>query len=330
MSNTVTADTNAKTTGSQRPVKIAVIGAGNVGVSTAHYVSKKIFGARGSEIALIDVAPGRARQVASDLTQAAAYAPYAPRFVGGEDFALLTDADLVIHTAGIARKPGMDRMDLLKTNVKIAKDVSGHTAKRAPNAVVIVVANPLDVISMVCWQETGFPKHRVLGMAGVLDSARYRYFISEKLDIAPQLVQTMVLGGHGDAMVPLSGYSSVSGLRADALIAAADLAAMEKRTCSGGAEIVGYLKTGSAYYAPAASTADMAEAILCGKRRLLPASVLLEGEYGVRGMFLGVPVIIGPTGLEQIIELPLTGEQQAALAASAKMVEEGLAQIAGL
>ncbi len=311
----------------QKNIKVAVIGGGNVGASAVHYIAKKLTENGKSEVVLLDVVPSLAEQKGIDFSYASEYFAYHAKVSGGTDFAALADADVVVHTAGIARKPGMDRMDLLKTNVKIARDVAHNVARYAPNALFIVVANPLDVISMVCYKESGFARDKVIGMAGVLDSARYRYFIAEKLRTMPSQVQTMVLGGHGDAMVPVRAYSSVSGIEATKLIDASEIAAMEERTCHGGAEIVKYLKTGSAYYGPAASAADMVEAFALGKRRLIPASVLLEGEYGIRDVFLGVPVILGPNGVEKIIEVSLSNDEKAALQSSVEMVQGGLAQL---
>ena len=307
--------------------KIVVIGGGNVGASVMHYIAQKFSDEKSAEVVLLDVVPRLGEQKGLDFAQATQYFSYKSSMSGGADFAVLQDADVIVHTAGIARKPGMDRMDLLKTNVKIARDVSHNVARYAPNSLFIVVANPLDVIAMVCYRESGFPKERVIGMAGVLDSARYQYFISEKLQTQPWQARTMVLGGHGDAMVPITKYSSVNGIPATALIDAQEIADMETRTCHGGAEIVKYLKTGSAYYAPAASAAAMAEVVISRQRRVLPVSVLLEGEYGVRDVFLGVPAILGPKGLEKIIEVSLTDQQKVALESSVKMVQTGLSQL---
>ncbi len=311
----------------QKDIKIAVIGAGNVGASAVHYIAKKLPENGKSEVVLLDVVPSLAEQKGKDFRYASEYFSYHANVRGSTDFAALQDADVVVHTAGIARKPGMDRMDLLKTNVKIARDVAHNVARYAPQALFFVVANPLDVISMVCYKESGFNRNKVIGMAGILDGARYRYFIAEKLNIMPSQVQTMVLGGHGDAMVPMRAYSSISGIEATKLITTSDISAMEERTCHGGAEIVKYLKTGSAYYAPAASTADMIESLLLNERRVIPASVLLEGEYGIRDVFLGVPIILGPNGIEKIIEVPLRDDEKSALQASVAMVQSGLAQL---
>lgn len=311
----------------QRDIKVAVIGGGNVGASAVHYIAKKLPETGKSEVVLIDVVPKLAEQKGIDFSYASEYFPYNASIKGTSDFSALQDADVVVHTAGIARKPGMDRMDLLNTNVKIARDVAHNVSRYAPNALFIVVANPLDVISMVCYQESGFSRNKVIGMAGVLDSARYRYFLAEEMGIVPEQAQTMVLGGHGDAMVPMTQYSSISGIEASKLINPEHISKMEDRTCHGGAEIVKYLKTGSAYYAPAASAADMVEAVILGERRILPASVYLQGEYGVDGIFLGVPVILGQSGLEKIIEVSLTDEQKSALKESVTMVKNGLAQL---
>lgn len=311
----------------QKDIKIAVVGGGNVGASAVHYIAKKLPENGKSEVVLLDVVPSLAEQKGIDFSYASEYFAYHAKVSGSTDFAALQDADVVVHTAGIARKPGMDRMDLLKTNVKIARDVAHNVARYAPHALFIVVANPLDVISMVCYKESSFIRNKVIGMAGVLDSARYRFFIAEKLRIMPSQVQTMVLGGHGDAMVPIRAYSSISGIEATKFINASDIDAMEDRTCHGGAEIVKYLKTGSAYYAPAASAADMVESLVLSERRLIPASVLLEGEYGIHDIFLGVPVILGPHGVEKIIEVHVSDDEKNALQSSVAMVQSGLAQL---
>jgi malate dehydrogenase len=234
---------------------------------------------------------------------------------------------VVVMTAGIARKPGMDRMDLLKTNVGIARKAAQEIARRAPNAVVIVVTNPLDVIAMAVLRETGFALKRVIGMAGVLDSTRFRYFVAEKLGVWPGDVAAMVLGGHGDEMVPLTGFTSVGGIPIGQLLDPADIDAIVKRTRTGGAEIVGLLKTGSAFYAPGASVAKMVEAVIKDEKRLIPASAFLRGEYGHSGIFLGVPVIIGKNGVERIIELPLTDAERKALDASAEAVARGVREL---
>ena len=304
--------------------KVAVIGGGNVGASAAHYLAQVVHG----EVVVIDVLADLVAQKGRDFTRASHHMPYTATVTGTTDYAAIEGASVVVHTAGIARKPGMDRMDLLKTNANIAKIASEATAKYAPNAILIAVANPVDVITMACYRASGFPKERVIGMAGVLDGARYCYFIAEKLGVQPRQVQTVVMGGHGDAMVPLTQYSTVNGVAATKFIDKDTLAAMEARTCTGGAEIVKYLKKGSAYYAPAASAVKMVESILEGRNKVLTASVLLDGEYGFRNVFLGVPIVMGPTGIQKIIELPLDSAQTQAMQKSNDMVQEGLDMLA--
>lgn len=304
--------------------KVAVIGGGNVGASAVHYLAQVVRG----EVVMIDVLQDLVEQKGKDITRASNHLPYTAKVTGTTDYSAIKDASIVIHTAGIARKPGMDRMDLLKINAKIAKTAAQACAKYTPHAILIVVANPVDVITLVCYRESGFPKERVIGMAGVLDGARYCYFIAEKMGIQARQVQTVVMGGHGDAMVPLTQFSTINGIPADKFIDSTQLVAMEERTCSGGAEIVKYLKKGSAYYAPAASAVKMAEAILEGNKKVLTASVKLNGEYGFKDIFLGVPVIIGPNGIEKIITLPLTTLQNNAMKKSAEMVQSGIDQLA--
>lgn len=277
-----------------------------------------------ADIVMVDVIQGFPQSKAIDFLHASPLRGYRVRIAGANEYEAITDAKVVIHTAGIPRKPGMDRMDLLKTNVNIAREAARNIAKYAPEAVVIAVANPLDIIAAVCLRETGFPKERIAGMAGVLDSTRFRYFIAERLNVQPQDVQAMVLGGHGDTMVPLSRYASVGGFPIGDLLDEKTITELSDRTRTGGGEIVSYLKKGSAYYAPGASAAKMAEAVLKDEKRILPASAYLEGEYGYHGIFLGVPVLLGRGGIERIYELELTPEEKSALDNSAKAVEGGV------
>jgi malate dehydrogenase len=304
-------------------VKVSIIGAGNVGAKAAYCIAEKNI----ADIVMVDVAEGLARSKAMDFLHAAPLRGYEVRIRGTTDFAEIAGSDVAVITAGIARKPGMDRMDLLKTNVSIARQASQEIALRAPNAVVIVVTNPLDIISMTVLRETGFDPRRVVGMAGVLDSTRFRWFIAERLGVWPGDVQAMVLGGHGDEMVPLPSYTSVGGIPIDQLLDGPSIEALVKRTRTGGAEIVSLLKTGSAFYAPGASAAKMVEAVIKDEKRLVPASAFLRGEYGMRNLYLGVPVIMGRNGVERIVELPLTDGERAALAASAQAVRTGLADL---
>jgi malate dehydrogenase len=307
-------------------MKVSVIGAGNVGAKAVYYIAEKNI----ADVVMVDVAEGLARAKALDFLHAAPLRGYEVRIRGTTDFAEIAGSDVVVITAGIARKPGMDRMDLLKTNVAIARNAAREIAARAPNAVVIVVTNPLDIISMVVLRETGFALRKVVGMAGVLDSTRFRAFIAERLGVWPGDVQAMVLGGHGDEMVPLTSYTSVGGIPISQLLDPASIDALVKRTRTGGAEIVALLKTGSAFYAPGASVAKMVEAVIRDEKRLFPASAFLRGEYGYKDIYHGVPVMMGRNGVERIVELPLTATERSALDASAEAVRKGIAELEGL
>lgn len=300
--------------------KISVIGAGNVGATTVYYIAEKNLG----EIVMVDVVKGLPESKALDFLHAAPLRRYRVNITGTTNLEDIADSDVVVLTAGIPRKPGMDRMDLLKTNVGIAKNAAQAIAAYAPNAVVIVVSNPLDVISMVVLRETGFALKKVIGMAGVLDATRFRYFIAEALNVWPSDVAAMVLGGHGDSMVPLRDYASVGGFPISELLDAETIERLVDRTRTGGAEIVDYLKTGSAFYAPGASAAKMVEAVINNEKRLLPASAYLRGEYGFKDMFLGVPVLLGRNGVERIVELEISPDERQALKNSAQAVQEGI------
>jgi malate dehydrogenase len=307
-------------------MKVSVIGAGNVGAKAVYYIAEKNI----ADIVMVDVVDGLARSKALDFLHAAPLRGYEVGIRGTTDFAEIEGSDVVVIAAGIARKPGMDRMDLLRTNVGIARGAAREIARRAPNAVVIVVTNPLDIISMVVLRETGFALRKVVGMAGVLDSTRFRWFIAESLGVWPGDVQAMVLGGHGDEMVPLTGYTSAGGIPITQLMEPATIEALVKRTRTGGAEIVSLLKTGSAFYAPGASVAKMVEAVIKDEKRLFPASVFLRGEYGYRDIYVGVPVIMGRNGVERVVELPLSDAERVALDASAAAVRKGIAELDGL
>ncbi len=307
-------------------MKVTVIGAGNVGAKAVYYIAEKNI----ADIVMIDVVEGLAQSKAMDFLHAAPLRGYEVRIRGTTDFTEVAGSDVVVITAGIARKPGMDRMDLLRTNVGIARTAAKEIAARAPNAVVIVVTNPLDVIAMAVLRETGFALKRVVGMAGVLDSTRFRTFIAEKLHVWPGDVQTMVLGGHGDDMVPLTSYTSVGGIPIEQLMDSTTIESLVGRTRTGGAEIVGLLKTGSAFYAPGASVAKMVEAVIKDERRLIPASTYLRGEYGLRDIFLGVPVILGRNGVERIVEIPLSETERKSLEASAESVRRGIRELESL
>jgi len=299
--------------------KITVVGAGNVGASTAQRVAEKELA---RTVVMVDVVEGIPQGKGLDQWQSAPIEGFDSRVIGANGYEESAGSDIVIITAGIARKPGMSRDDLLNTNAGIVKAVSEQVKKTSPNAIVIVVSNPLDVMCYVAKEVTGFPRERVIGMAGVLDTARYRAFLAEALDVSVRDIQAMVLGGHGDTMVPLISYTSVSGIPVTQLMDRAKLDAIVDRTRSGGAEIVKHLKTGSAYYAPSAGAVQMAEAIARDQKRILPCSAWLQGEYGMTGLFLGVPCKLGRKGLEKIIEVELTADERAALKKSADAVLE--------
>jgi malate dehydrogenase len=304
--------------------KITVVGAGNVGATTAQRVAEKELA---RTVVLVDVVDGIPQGKGLDQWQSAPIEGFDSRIVGTNGYEETKDSDVVIITAGIARKPGMSRDDLLNTNAGIVKSVSEQIAKTSPNAIIIVVSNPLDVMCYVAKEASGFPRERVLGMAGVLDTARYRAFLAEAIDVSVRDIQAMVLGGHGDTMVPLISYTTVSGIPITQLIEKDKLDAIVTRTRNGGAEIVKFLKTGSAYYAPSAGAVQMAEAIVNDQRRILPCAAWLEGEYGMKGLFLGVPCKLGKNGLEKVIELELTSDERAALEKSAEAVREPMAAV---
>jgi malate dehydrogenase len=304
--------------------KITVVGAGNVGATTAQRVAEKELA---RTVVMVDVAEGIPQGKALDQWQSAPIEGFDSRVIGTNGYEETRDSDLVIITAGIARKPGMSRDDLLNTNAGIVKSVSEQIAKTSPKAIVIVVSNPLDVMCYVAMKASGFPRQRVIGMAGVLDTARYRAFLAEALDVSVRDIQAMVLGGHGDTMVPLISYTTVSGIPVTQLIDKGKLDAIVDRTRNGGAEIVKHLKTGSAYYAPSAGAVQMAEAIVKDERRILPCAAWLEGEYGMKGLFLGVPCKLGRNGLEKVLEVQLTAEERKALEKSAEAVREPMSAV---
>ena len=273
---------------------------------------------------LVDIVAGIPQGKAIDQWQSAPIEGFDSRVIGANDYGPSEGSELFVVTAGIARKPGMSRDDLIKTNAKIVKSVSQEIKKCAPQTIVIVVSNPLDVMCWVAKEVTGFPRERVIGMAGILDAARYRSFLAEAIDVSVEDIQAMVLGGHGDTMVPLISYTTVSGIPVTQLIDRMQLDQIVERTRKGGAEIVSYLKTGSAYYAPSAAATQMVEAIVRDKKRVLPCAAWLEGEYGMEGMYLGVPCKLGATGLERIIEVELSDDEQAALRQSADAVKQAM------
>jgi malate dehydrogenase len=299
--------------------KITVVGAGNVGASVAQRLAEKELA---RQVVLVDVVDGVPQGKGLDQWESAPIEGFDTRVIGTNDYAAAAGSDLFVVTAGIARKPGMSRDDLVRTNVEIVKAVSLQIKQHAPSAIIIMVSNPLDVMCWVAKEVTGFPRERVVGMAGVLDTARYRSFLAEALDVSVEDIQAMVLGGHGDTMVPLISYTTVSGIPVTQLIDRKKLDEIVDRTRNGGAEIVNYLKTGSAYYAPAAAAVQMAEAIARDKKRVLPCAAWLEGEYGLRGLYLGVPCKLGARGLEKILEVELTSKEQIALHKSADAVRQ--------
>jgi len=298
--------------------KITVVGAGNVGATTAHWLVSKELG----DVVLVDIIEGMPQGKALDLAQAGPVEGYDSRLVGTNGYKETANSDVVVITSGIARKPGMSRDDLLNTNAGIVSSVTEEIVKYSPNCIIIVVSNPLDAMAQVAWKKSGFPKHRVVGMAGILDSARMRCFLAEALNVSVENVSAFVLGGHGDTMVPLPRYSTCGGIPITELLPKEVIDQIVARTANGGAEIVSLLKTGSAYYAPSAATVEMVEAILKDKKKILPCATYLEGEYGVNGLFVGVPVKLGAKGVEEIIQINLTTEERAALQKSAAAVQE--------
>ena len=298
--------------------KVTIVGAGNVGATAAHWIAAKEL----ADIVLLDVAEGIPQGKALDLLQAMPIERRDVSIVGTNDYADTAASDIVVITAGIPRKPGMSRDDLLNTNSKIMNDVVGKVVAESPNAILIIVSNPLDAMAQAAFKKSGFPRERVIGMAGVLDSARFRTFIAEELQVSVENVTAFVLGGHGDTMVPLSRYSTMAGIPITELIEPTRLKELETRTANGGAEIVKHLKTGSAYYAPSSAAVEMVEAILKDKKKILPCAAYLTGEYGIHGLYVGVPCKLGAKGLEQIIETKLTEEEQSALNKSADAVKE--------
>jgi len=298
--------------------KVTVIGAGNVGATTAQRIAE----AGLADVVLVDIVEGLPQGKGLDLAEAAPVVSHDARIVGTNDYADTAGSDVIVVTSGLARQPGMSRDDLLAKNAGIVKAVVEASAAQSPDAVLIVVTNPLDAMCHVAMQASGFPRERVLGMAGVLDSARFRTFIAEELGVSVADVSAFVLGGHGDTMVPLPRYSTVAGIPITDLLPAERIQALVDRTANGGAEIVALLKTGSAFYAPAASAFEMVDAILRDRRRVLPCATYLQGEYGVDGLFVGVPVVLGHGGLQRVIEIDLTADEQVAFEKSAAAVRE--------
>jgi len=298
--------------------KVTVIGAGNVGATAAQRLAEKQL----CDVVLVDIVEGVPQGKALDLNEAAPIEKHDSHLTGTNSYEDTAGSDIVIITAGIPRKPGMSRDDLISTNAGIVKAVTKEVASRSPEAILIIVSNPLDAMCHVAFEAAGFPKERVIGMAGVLDSARFRAFISMELDVSVENTHAFVLGGHGDTMVPLPRYSTVAGIPITELMAPDRIDALVDRTRNGGAEIVGLLKTGSAYYAPASAAVEMAESILKDKKKILPCAAYLQGEYGQQDLFIGVPVKLGAKGVEDIIEITLTDDEKQALQKSADAVQE--------
>ena len=298
--------------------KVTIVGAGNVGATAAHWISSKEL----ANVVLIDVLEGIPQGKGLDLLEAMPAEKRDSFVLGTNDYADTANSDIVVITAGIARKPGMSRDDLLNTNHKIMSDVVGKVIQYSPNCIIIVVSNPLDAMAQAAYKLSGFSRNRVIGMAGILDSARFRTFIARELDVSIENVTAFVLGGHGDTMVPLPRYSTVAGIPITELMDKATVDRLVQRTRDGGAEIVKHLKTGSAYYAPSAAVTEMVEAILKDKKKIVPCAAYLEGEYGIHGLFVGVPCKLGARGIEKILEIKLTPEEQAALKKSADSVKE--------
>ena len=305
-------------------MKITVIGAGNVGATTAQRIVDKQLA---NEVVLVDVLEGIPQGKALDIYEATPVEKTDVKVVGTNGYEETADSDIVVITAGIARKPGMSRDDLMNTNSGIVKSCTQAAAAKSPNAIIIVVSNPLDVMTYVAMKVSGFDRHRVFGMAGVLDAARFRSFIALELNVSVEDVNAFVLGGHGDSMVPLPRYSTVAGIPITELMDKAALDRLVKRTRDGGIEIVNYLKTGSAYYAPSSSTVLMVESIVKNKKRILPCAAFMQGEYGLRDTFVGVPVKLGSKGIEEIIQIKLNADEQAALEKSAADVKQSIAKL---
>ena len=298
--------------------KVTIVGSGNVGATAAHWIVDKEL----ADVVLIDIIEGVPQGKALDLLQSGPVEGFDSHLVGTNDYRDSAGSDIVVITAGLPRKPGMSRDDLLMKNYEIVKGVTEQVVKYSPQCILIVVSNPLDAMVQTAYRVSGFPRNRVIGMAGILDSARFRTFIARELSVSVENVHAFVLGGHGDTMVPMPRYSTVAGIPITELLPQERIDALVERTANGGAEIVGLLKTGSAYYAPSAAVTEMVEAIFKDKRKILPCAAFLEGEYGVDGLFVGVPVKLGRNGIEEIVQIDLRPEEDAALKKSAAAVKE--------
>lgn len=305
-------------------MKITVVGSGNVGATAAQRIAEKELA---NEVVLVDIIAGVPQGKSLDMYQSAPVEGFDARMIGSQGYEETADSDIVLITAGLARKPGMSRDDLLIKNAEIIKGITEEVVRRSPKSIIVMVTNPLDVMTYVAHKVSGFPRERVIGMAGVLDSARFRAFIAMELDVSVEDVQAMVLGGHGDSMVPLPSYTTVAGIPLPQLMDAETIKRLVDRTANGGAEIVKLLGTGSAYYAPSSSAVQMIESIVRDKKRVLPCSVWLQGEYGLRDVFVGVPIKIGRHGMEQILNVKLSSDEQAALNKSAQDVKDNIAKL---
>jgi malate dehydrogenase len=303
--------------------KVSIIGAGQVGATAAYYIAEKVI----ADIVMVDIYEGLTRAKALDFLHAGPMRRYDVSIEGTNDYSKIEGSDVVVITAGVPRKPGMDRMDLLKVNAGIVKSASENIEAYAPNSTIIVVSNPLDVMCHVAFRTTGFAVRRVIGMAGVLDSTRFRYFVAEELGCALTDVHAMVMGGHGDQMVPLPRFTTVAGIPITQLMEPRTIERLVDRTRKGGAEIVAYLKTGSAYFAPAASVAEMVEAVVTDRKALAPCAAFLRGEYGIENLFIGVPVLLGKNGIERIVELELEEPEMQLLQQSAEAVRKGVQEL---
>ncbi len=308
-------------------MKITVIGAGNVGATAALRIAEKQLA---KEVVLIDIVEGVPQGKSLDMYESGPVGLFDTHISGSNDFKDSANSDIVLITAGLARKPGMTREDLLMKNATIIKDVTVQVMKYSANPIIVMVSNPLDVMTFVAWKTSGLPKERVIGMAGVLDTARYKSFIAEALDVSMQDISALVLGGHGDSMVPVVNYTNVAGIPLTELLPQDKIDALVERTRNGGIEIVNHLKTGSAFYAPAASAVEMIEGIVKDKKRVLPCTTLVEGQYGIDNVYCGVPVKLGKNGVEQIFEINLSASELEALQQSAALVDENCKSLAAL